>query len=247
MIEVLMLLAVFATNILKPISKALEDYDGLMSLAELIVEGLFLFFVLKEFKMTRKSFEWQNEEWRNRKDDEATKRINMIARALAIEYLNGTFFPNGNLDKKKEEIVELYIKRDKQREKDRHRYEKTHTRSRSKEEIFLGKEIAKSIKRLEDEYIPLHMEDFKQGYVKKVNKGKEVSSGEIDILKHIHARVFMNQFTINCSLNYFFHCIMHSYFGSDLGNGDRVAKHSEYLFRYYNTILNENFFLHRYN
>ena len=205
------------TNIFKQfkqLSDWLSGYDGLMSLAELIVEGIFLFFVLKEFKMTRKSFEWQNEEWRNRKDDEATKRINMITRAL--------FFPNGNLDKKKEEIVELYIKRDKQREKDRHKYEKTHTRSRSKEEIFLGKEIVKLLDRLRDEYIPLHMEDFKQGYVKKVNKGKEVSSGEIDILKHIHARVFMNQSTINCSLNYFFHCIMHSYFGSDLGNGDRV-------------------------
>ena len=67
MIEVLMLLAVFATNILKPISKALEDYDGLMSLVGLIVEGLFLFFVLKEFKMTKKSFEWTRKDRREEK------------------------------------------------------------------------------------------------------------------------------------------------------------------------------------
>ena len=70
MIEVLMLLAVFATNILKPISKVLEDYDGLMSLAELIVEGIFLLLVLKEFKMTRQSFEWTRKDRR----EEKTKR-----------------------------------------------------------------------------------------------------------------------------------------------------------------------------
>ena len=111
MIEVLMLLAVFATNILKPISKVLEDYDGLMSLAELIVEGLFLLFVLKEFKMTRKSFEWQNEEWRNRKDDEATKRINMIARALVIDYINDFSFCE-KLHKNIGKISDLYNKID---------------------------------------------------------------------------------------------------------------------------------------
>lgn len=70
MIEVLMLLAIFATNILKPISKALENYDGLMSLAELIVEGLFLLLVLKEFKMTKQSFEWTRKDRR----EEKTKR-----------------------------------------------------------------------------------------------------------------------------------------------------------------------------
>lgn len=70
MIEVLMLLAVFATNILKPISKVLEDYDSLMSLAELIVEGLFLLLVLKEFAMTRQDFEWTRKDRR----EEKTKR-----------------------------------------------------------------------------------------------------------------------------------------------------------------------------
>ena len=70
MIEVLMLLAVFATNILKPISKVLEDYDGLMSLAELIVEGIFLLLVLKEFAMTRQDFEWTRKDRR----EEKTKR-----------------------------------------------------------------------------------------------------------------------------------------------------------------------------
>ena len=65
--KVLMLLAVFATNILKPISKVLEDYDGLMSLAELIVEGLFLLLVLKEFKMTKQDFEWTRKDRREEK------------------------------------------------------------------------------------------------------------------------------------------------------------------------------------
>lgn len=78
MIEVLMLLAVFATNILKPISKVLEDYDGLMSLAELIVEGLFLFFVLKESKMTKKSFEWMENDRKEKKDKEANRQLQEI-------------------------------------------------------------------------------------------------------------------------------------------------------------------------
>lgn len=58
------------TNIFKQFSDWLSGYDGLMSLAELFVEGLFLFFVLKEFKMTRQDFEWTKTDRR----EEKTKR-----------------------------------------------------------------------------------------------------------------------------------------------------------------------------
>ena len=87
MIEVLMLLAVFATNILKPISKVLEDYDGLMSLAELIVEGLFLFFVLKEFKMARKSFEWMDKDRKEKREKDIMKKLGYFAWIVSHDYI----------------------------------------------------------------------------------------------------------------------------------------------------------------
>lgn len=58
------------TNIFKQFSDWLSGYDGLMSAVELFVEGLFLFFVLKEFKMTRQDFEWTRKDRR----EEKTKR-----------------------------------------------------------------------------------------------------------------------------------------------------------------------------
>ena len=51
-----------------------------MSFIELIIEGIFCVFVLKEFKMTRKSFEWQQEEREKSKDKEANRQLNEIVK-----------------------------------------------------------------------------------------------------------------------------------------------------------------------
>ena len=46
--------------------KKLLTNDTFISYFEIVIEIIFLFFVVKEFKVTRKSFEWQKEE-RNEK------------------------------------------------------------------------------------------------------------------------------------------------------------------------------------
>lgn len=49
--------------------------ETFISYFEIIIDVLFLFFVLKEFKMTRKSFEWQEEEFKmTRKSFEMTRK-----------------------------------------------------------------------------------------------------------------------------------------------------------------------------
>ena len=208
--KVLMLLAVFATNILKPISKVLEDYDGLMSLAELIVEGIFLLLVLKEFKMTTKSFEWQNEEWRNRKDDEATKRINKIIHYLLCDYMNGKFILNNDFGKKMSEMVNLQDELCEQYAKEIREYNKNREYNNLKQKT--DQQIPKGAVILDMEFprancpwdekvstlrwqlhsmcYPLRIEALIKGYKKEYNKEKELSSAEIEILKRIHKIVF---------------------------------------------------------
>ena len=85
--KVLMLLAFFATNILKPISKALEDYDGLMSMAELIVEGIFLLLVLKESAMTIKNFKWMEAEQKEKREEKTKRELSHFAMTVINAYV----------------------------------------------------------------------------------------------------------------------------------------------------------------
>ena len=63
-----------------------KDTGEIMSFIELIIEGIFCVFVLKEFKMTRKSFEWQQEEREKSKDKEANRQLNEIVKSFLIDY-----------------------------------------------------------------------------------------------------------------------------------------------------------------
>ena len=68
--------------------------ETFISYFEIIIDVLFLFFVLKEFKMTRKSFEmtrksfeWMEEEQQERKDKEASKQLTEIVKFFAYQFL----------------------------------------------------------------------------------------------------------------------------------------------------------------
>lgn len=65
-----------------------KDTGEIMSFIELIIEGIFCILVLKEFKMTRKSFKWQQKEQEEKKDKEANRQLNYIIRCFFIDYYN---------------------------------------------------------------------------------------------------------------------------------------------------------------
>ena len=60
--------------------KNLLTNEVFISYFEILIEAIFLFFVLKEFKMTRKSFEWQQKEQQEKKDKEANRQLNEIVK-----------------------------------------------------------------------------------------------------------------------------------------------------------------------
>lgn len=72
------------TNIFKQLSDWLSGYDGLMSAAELVIEGLFLFFVLKEFVMTKENFEWIK---KDRREEKTIKAINYFGWFVVYSYM----------------------------------------------------------------------------------------------------------------------------------------------------------------
>lgn len=72
------------TNIFKQLSDWLSGYDGLMSFVGLIVEGLFLFFVLKEFAMTRQDFEWTK---KDRREEKTKRELCYFAITVIIAYI----------------------------------------------------------------------------------------------------------------------------------------------------------------
>lgn len=77
------------TNIFKQFSDWLSGYDGLMSAVELFVEGLFLLLVLKEFKMTRKSFEWTEND---RRDKEIRRKVSFILSKIVDNFINNFYY-----------------------------------------------------------------------------------------------------------------------------------------------------------
>ena len=67
------------------------DTGEIMSFIELIIEGIFCVLVLKEFKMTRKSFEWQQKEQQEKKDKEIEDKINYICYVVLKMDINKSF------------------------------------------------------------------------------------------------------------------------------------------------------------
>ena len=58
-----------------------------VSYFEIIIEAIFLFFVLKEFKMTKKSFEWQKKEQEEKMDKEIKEKIRYFAWICIDEFV----------------------------------------------------------------------------------------------------------------------------------------------------------------
>ncbi|MBQ7537072.1 MAG: hypothetical protein IJT14_03030 [Rickettsiales bacterium] len=72
------------TNIFKQFSDWLSGYDGLMSAVELIVEGIFLLLVLKEFKMTKQIFEWTR---KDRREEKTKRELCYFAWVVVNDYI----------------------------------------------------------------------------------------------------------------------------------------------------------------
>lgn len=100
------------TNIIKQFSDWLSGYDGLMSFTGLIAEGLFLLLVLKEFKMTKKSFEWTR---KDRREEKTRKELSYfywyIIRTYACEYKS--HLDRYSLSKGSNVEIDLMLKGDK--------------------------------------------------------------------------------------------------------------------------------------
>ncbi|GEM_PF-4721905 len=77
----LLIVAICLVVGLLPMAFQVERGD-LMSFIELIIEAIFCVLVFKEFRMTRKSFEWQKEEWERQREEEYYRRINVIKKWL---------------------------------------------------------------------------------------------------------------------------------------------------------------------
>ena len=60
------------------------DTGEIMSFIELIIEGIFCILVLKEFKMTRKSFEWTE---KDRQEKEIHKKISFILYKIVDNFI----------------------------------------------------------------------------------------------------------------------------------------------------------------
>ena len=78
-------------NYSKEIDEFLKDYEHLATWILLPIEITFLIFVLIEFKMTRKSFEWQKEEREKSKDEEANRQLLEIIKFFLYYYYNNKF------------------------------------------------------------------------------------------------------------------------------------------------------------
>lgn len=66
--------------------KGLLKNETFISYLEITIETIFLFFVLREFKMTRKSFEWRSEEKQKRNNEEATEQLKYIYSFLVYSF-----------------------------------------------------------------------------------------------------------------------------------------------------------------
>ena len=84
----LCLLIKFLPNSIEWLGIKSENKDSLMSFIELIIEGIFCILVLKEFKMTRKSFEWQKKEQEEKKDKKIEEKIKYFAWLVMDDFKN---------------------------------------------------------------------------------------------------------------------------------------------------------------
>ena len=66
-----------------------EVFIGYLGIA---IEAIFLFFVLKEFKMTRKSFEWQKEEQEEREEKKIDEKIKFLCSYIIISIIQTMYF-----------------------------------------------------------------------------------------------------------------------------------------------------------
>ena len=117
----IIIIAIFLTIKFNP--KWLTDFLGitdaqggvsdLISYIELMIEFGFLYFVLKEFKMTRESFEWQEEEHNKKEEKEIDEKIEYFAlTCLGVLKLN----IRGNIKDNKIKLINDLLKKEKDKQ-----------------------------------------------------------------------------------------------------------------------------------
>ena len=109
----IIIIAIFLTIKFNP--KWLTDFLGitdaqggvsdLISYIELMIEFGFLYFVLKEFKMTRKNFEWQEEEQEKKKQEDMKRKLFYIYKTYFILILEEIALDNDIFSKIKENYI----------------------------------------------------------------------------------------------------------------------------------------------
>ena len=109
----IIIIAIFLTIKFNP--KWLTDFLGitdaqggvsdLISYIELMIEFGFLYFVLKEFKMTRKNFEWQEEEQEKQKQEDMKRKLFYIYKTYFILILEEIALDNDIFSKIKENYI----------------------------------------------------------------------------------------------------------------------------------------------
>ena len=97
-----MLECLWMAYMLKYMLEFLKDYEYLATWILLPIEIVFLYFVLEEFKMTRKSFEWQEEEHNKKVEADIERKLKVICGFIyqrfygqvKLEQQQNIIFPN---------------------------------------------------------------------------------------------------------------------------------------------------------
>ena len=78
----------------------LENYEYLATWILLPIEIFFLYFVLKEFKVTRKSFEWQEEEQKEKREEEINDKVRYLVIVVLVK-LERKLLENNKIERQK--------------------------------------------------------------------------------------------------------------------------------------------------
>ena len=97
-----MLECLWMAYMLKYMLEFLKDYEYLATWILLPIEIVFLYFLLKEFEITRKSFEWQEEEYNKKVEADIERKLKVICGFIyqrfygqvKLEQQQNIIFPN---------------------------------------------------------------------------------------------------------------------------------------------------------